>query len=249
IEDFSRLINSENATWTGRTSQLPFFKAEPCSVELTVPTESDFGGSMADVTVLEPRVYSGSLYTDFEEDPQGNINLGNFEFELTNNTGRSSIVTPAQGDFFWLMEGTDDVVPNFFTGLIEINPGINGNTYVQLPTTVPENLFFNFFLYNDGRPHGIAVIQFAFDSNDNGVYDDGTDATFQLEGDFPLDFTGWRKYSHSMADVGMSQAQLQKIVTIRVLLISDMNNQPNPPLEVQFGIDYLTFTAGAPFQL
>jgi len=246
IEGFSRMINSENAVWTGRTSELPFFKAEPCSVELIVPEEGDFMET-AEVTVLEPRVYSGSLYTDFEENPA--INIVNPEFELTGNSGISSVITPAQGDFILLLEGTDNVVPNYFVGLAELSPQINGNEYVQFPTTVPENLYFNFFMYNDGRPHGVAVIQFHFDSNDNGVFDDGPDQTFQLEGDYPLDFTGWRKFSHTMADVGISQAQLEKVVMIRVLLISIRDTQPSPKLEVQLGLDYITFTTGAPFQL
>ncbi len=249
IEDFSRIINSENATWTGRTSQLPFFKAEPCSVELTVPDEEDFMGNTAEVVVLEPRVYSGSLYTDFEEGSGQDIAIVNPEFELVGNTGISDAINPAQGDFILLMEGTDNVVPNYFVGIVELSPQMNDNTYVQFPTTVPENLFFNFFLYNDGRDHGICVIQFAFDTNDNGVFDDGPDEIFQLDGDYPLDFTGWRKFSHTMADVGIPQNKLQKIVMIRVLLISVRDTQPSPKLEVQLGLDYVTFTSGAPFQL
>lgn len=248
IEGFSRVIGSANAVWNGSTTQLPFFKIEMCSIELTIPEEDGFS-SVISIEISSTRIYPGTLFTDFEEPAGSNITLGNFEFELTNNTGRSQAFTAAQGDYFYLMEGTDNVVPNFFTGLIVISPQINGEEYIQFPTTVPENLYFNFFLYNDGRPFGIAVIQFAYDTNDNGVYDDGPDQTFQLTGDFPLDFTGWKKFSHTMADVGLTQELLQKIVAIRVLLISDNNSQPSPPLQVQFGIDYLTFTSGAPLSL
>jgi len=104
-------------------------------------------------------------------------------------------------------------------------------------------------MYSDGGPHGIAVIQFVFDTNNNGQFDDGVDQTFQLEGDFPLNWVGWRHIKHSMADVNMSQAQLEKLVSIRVLLISDKNAQPTPPLPVDFGIDYMIFTQGAPLEL
>lgn len=249
IEGFSRIISSENAVWTGRTSQLPFFKAEPCSIELTVPEEDPEYMGTAEVTVVEPRVYSGSLYTDFEEGPGQNISIVNPEFELTGNSGISNIITPAQGDFFLLMEGTDNVVPNYFVGLTELSPKMNGNTYVEFPTTVPENLYFNFFLYNDGRQHGVAVIQFHYDSNDNGVFDDGPDETFQLDGDYPLNFTGWRKFSHTVADMGIPQDQLDKIVMIRVLLISIRDTQPSPKEQVQLGLDYVIFTNGAPFEL
>lgn len=81
------------------------------------------------------------------------------------------------------------------------------------------------------------------------MFDDGVDQTFQLDGDFPLNWTGWRHIHHSMADVNMTQAQLEKLVSIRVLLISDNNAQPNPPLQVDFGIDYMTFTQDGPLEL
>jgi len=93
------------------------------------------------------------------------------------------------------------------------------------------------------------VIQFAYDTNDNGQFDDGIDETFAVEGDFPLAHTGWRHFSHPMSATGISQEKLEKIVAIRVLLISDNNAQPTPPLEVGFGIDYMIFTQGAPLQL
>jgi hypothetical protein len=148
-------------------------------------------------------------------------------------------------EYSFRLEGTDDVVPNFFVGLAWMSPMMNGDTYVQVPTTVPENLYFNFFLHNDDRPRGICVIQFAYDSNDSGTFEDGIDQTFQFPGDFPLNFNGWKQFGHSMADVGMTQEQLSKIVNISVILISDLNAQPDPPTEVAFSIDYMTFTQNA----
>jgi hypothetical protein len=47
----------------------------------------------------------------------------------------------------------------------------------------------------------------------------------------------------------ITQAELEKLVAIRLLLISDMNSQPNPPLQVTYGIDYMTFTQGGPLEL
>lgn len=248
ITGFDKSINAGNATWDGGTTNLPFFKNEPCTVELIVPEEPDFIEE-GDVEVIGTKVYPGMLFTDFEEDLGANVTIGNFEFELTNNIGRQMEPTAGQGDFSWRMEGTDDVVPNFFVGLAWFSPMINDVTYIELPTTVPSDLYFNFFLHNDGRQHGIAVIQFAYDSNDSGGFEDGIDATFQLDGDFPLNFDGWRQFSHTMADVGMSAEQLEKIVNISVILISDMNAQPDPPTEVAFSIDFMTFTQGAPLEL
>jgi hypothetical protein len=249
IQGFNKDITASNATWSGNTTELPFFKTELCKVLFTVPEEPDFVDSaMVEITGL--RSYPGTLFTDFEAEPGQNIEVGNFEFELTPNSGRKTDSLAAQGQTYYLLEGTDNVVSNFFVGLININSTIaSGTTYAPLPTTVPEDLYFNCFIHSDGGPHGIAVIQFVFDSNNSGAFEDGVDQTFQLEGDFPLNWTGWRHIHHSMADVNMTQAQLEKLVTIRVLLISDKNAQPTPPLQVDFGIDYLTFTQGGPLEL
>ncbi|MEX1189534.1 MAG: hypothetical protein WED33_09770 [Bacteroidia bacterium] len=248
IEGFNKDIDASNAKWTGGTTELPFFKNEICSVRLTVPEEPDFVDS-AFVEITGTKIYEGTLFTDFEAEPGQNIDLGNFEFELTPNSGRKMDGLAAQGETYYLLEGTDNVVSNFFVGLININSTIAGSTYAPLPTYVPEDLFFNCFIYSDGGPHGIAVIQFVFDTNDNGQFDDGVDQTFQIEGDFPLNWVGWRHIKHSMADVNISQAQLEKLVSIRVLLISDKNAKPTPPLQVDFGIDYMIFTQGAPLEL
>ena len=248
IEGFSEKINAQNAAWSGGTTQLPLFKAETATVSVSVPEELGYGDTLS-VEVLAPKAYSGSLLTDFEAAPGANIVFGNFEFELTNESGRINDGTAAQGDFYYNFRGTDGVVTNFFVGLINILPGIAGQTYVPLPTTNPENVYFNCFIKHDLSPHTIAVIQFAFDTNNNGVYNDGTDQTFQVAGDFPLFHDGWRHFHHPMSETGMTSAQLEKIVAVRVLLISDNNSQPSPPLEVGFGIDFITFTQGGPLVL
>lgn len=249
IQDFASELTEENATWTGRTTTLPLFREENCLVELIIP-EEDSLTLTAEVEVVGRRTYEGSVYTDFETDPLDNIFFGNFEFELTNNTGRRTDGTAAEGDTYYYFEGTDDVVANFFTGLIDIKATITGETYAPVPTTIPEDLFFNCFISADGGPHGIAVIQIVWDSNGSGEFEDGADAAIPI-GDVPLNWVGWQQISVSLGEggLGMTEEQVSKIVNIRVLLISDMNSQPDPPLQVDFGLDYLTFTAGKPLEL
>lgn len=247
IQDFASELTEENATWTGRTTTLPLFREENCLVELIVPDEDSLTLT-ADVEVVGSRIYEGSVYTDFETDPLDDIFFGNFEFELTNNTGRRTDGNAAEGNTYYYFEGTDDVVPNFFCGLIDIKASITGQTYAPLPTTIPEDLFFNCFVSADGGLHGIAVIQIAWDSNDSGVFEEDGD-TFVPIGDLPLNWVGWRQISVNLADLGMTEEQVSKIVNIRAVLISDMNSQPNPPLQVDYGLDYLTFTAGKPLEL
>lgn len=248
ISGFDSELNETNALWEGGTSVLPFFREEVCSVELLVP-EEDLVSDDLEVEILARKVYDATLITDFETDPLDNIVFGNFEFELTNNTGRRNDGNAAEGDWYYYFEGTDDVVSNFFVGLIDIKASIVGETYFPVPTSVPEDLYFNAFIQADGGLHGIAVIQFIYDSNDSGEFEDGVDASFQIEGDYPLNWVGWRHFHHPMSDVGMTPDQLSKIVAVRLLLISDMNSQPSPPLQVDYGIDFLNFTAGGPLKL
>jgi len=127
---------------------------------------------------------------------------------------------------------------------------ITGETYVQVPTTVPEELYFNCFLYSDAGPHGLAIIDFIFDTNDTGAFEDGQDTGLRVPVDYNLaTWDGWQQISHPMSDIGVSQENLSKLVAIRLLLISDMNAQPSPPLQVDFGIDFMIFTDGGPLVL
>ncbi|MFK8057665.1 MAG: hypothetical protein AB8F78_16180 [Saprospiraceae bacterium] len=250
VDGFSNELDDVNSIWDGGASTLPLFKLERCAIELIIPS-ADSLRFYDTVEVTGLKAYEGSLFTDFEEDLGTNLVFGNFEFEFTNQTGRRDNLPEGagQGDWAYYFEGTDANVPNFFVGLVDISAQVTGETYIPLPTTDPEDVFFNAFLYTDGGPFGIAVVQFIFDSNDSGAFEDGQDQTFQLPGDFPLSGTGWQHISHSMSETGITETQLEKLVGIRILLISDMNSQPSPPLQVDYGIDFLTFTQGGPLEL
>ena len=245
IEGFDRILNEENATWDGGTTDLPFFKAEMCTVELLIPEEPDFKDA-GEVEVLGTKIYEGNLVTNFEEDAGADIFFGNFEFDFSPAAGRTDAIPAAEGDFCYLLEGTDVTLDNFFVGLIAINASITGETYFPFPTTVPEELFYNCFLYSDGNPYTIAVIEFAFDSNDSGAFEDG-DAIFPLE--IPIAWEGWRHINTPMSELGVTQEQLEKIVAIRYVLISDNGAQPTPREQVGFAVDFVTFTQGGPLEL
>lgn len=243
IEGFSSELTAENARWTGGTTELPFFRDEPVEATLRFPTETA-DPTATTLTVLTPRAYPGEVVAAFEGGD--NIRLGNFEFEFQ-GAGLSSEVPAAQGERFYLLRGTDNVLRNFFVGLIDILPRQAG-TYLTVPTTVPEDLYVNFFAYSFGTPNTIAVVQLIADANGNRRFDDGIDTVFPF-GDLPVTWTGWQAFSKSFAQLGISQQQAGQLVAVRVLLISDNNNQPTPALRVDYGIDYLTFTAGGPLEL
>ncbi len=250
IEGFSSLVNSENATWIGGTTDLPFFRIERCTVELTV-TEEDAFINTGEVEIASTRVYPGLLLTDFEANPGTNIRVRNFQFEFNlAETGRlnSSVIPPAQGEFSLVLTGSDNA-QDPFVGLVEVYSLLTGSTYLQLPSLVPQNIFFNCFLYSDGRPNAIAIIQLVIDSNNNGTFEDGTDATYQPADIVAVTWTGWKPYSLTLANFGIPEADMGRILLARVLLINDRVNNPIPPDEIQYGIDFITFTQGQPLTL
>ena len=260
IEGFSNELNATNSVWNGTTSQLPLFGVEDVMVDLIIPEEDSLTETI-EIGVGGTRTYEGSLITGFETDPGASLEFGNFQFEFSPETGiRDNSFLPAgEGEKFYFFEGTDANVANdFFVGLIRIFPSINGEQFFSLPTTIPENLYFNSFLYGDLTPNTIAVLQFFTDSNGDGTFTDGADQSFQFPGDYPISHDGWKHIHHSMAEVNersdgtgnsISEAQLQELVAIQVLLISNANGQPNPPLPVRFGLDFLTFTKDQPLEL
>ncbi|MGB6036218.1 MAG: hypothetical protein WBG42_08115 [Cryomorphaceae bacterium] len=249
ITAFDRFVEPANATWRGNTTELPLFRVEPCMVVLSVPEEPDFGDTLF-VDVTGTIAYEGLLVTDFEENPGPNIQLGDFEFELQ-NSGRLDDTTAAQGDFFYRLAGTDNATggptDNFFVGLARIFAPIAGDTYYQVPTTVPENLYLNLFVR--GRPEGLTrvVLGLIIDTNDSGDYTDGVDQIRSLE--FDPTYEGWRLQSFLASDMGASQDDLSKVVGIEIVLISLNNLQPTPREQVGFEVDYLIFTQNLPLEL
>ncbi|MEM1043737.1 MAG: hypothetical protein AAGI91_14060 [Bacteroidota bacterium] len=246
IEGFSSELTEENARWIGGTTQLPLFREEAAEAALIIPDEES-DTTRVTISVLTPRLYPGEVVTGFEDDEEAVTTLRNFEFELDAASGPSMEVPAAEGETFYLLRGTDTVVDNFFVGLAEItSPSDDG--YFTVPTNVPENLFFNAFLYNFGSSNTIAILDVVVDANGNGTFEDGTDAIFG-SGDIRLEEPGWSQFSLSVSEFGLTEAQTQQIVAVRLVLISDNNTQPDPREPVDFGVDYVTFTSGGPLRL
>lgn len=249
IEGFSGELDMDNANWDGGASDAPLFRAEMCDVTLLVPSEDSLLLT-TEVEALSGKSYDDAIIAlDFETDLGASYVLGNFEFEFSGETGIKDDGMAGQGDKYFFFEGTDNVVANFFCGLIRVDPGFGGNTYFPTPSPDPADVYVNFFIWHDKTPHTIAVINYFIDTNDDGVFTEGVDQARKLAGDFPLDHIGWKMFSHTMADMGMTAEEMEKIVTIEIVLISNMNGQPNPPQPVRYGIDFITFTSGQPLEL
>ena len=255
IQGFSNELTADNARWSGGTTELPFFKVEPVDVALLIIDE-DADTLRTTVEVLAPRVYEGVVAADFEGDDD--ITVFDPEFELAEATV-SDEIPAAQGDGFYLLRGTDAPQTNFFVGLAIILPP-DGASVFDVPTNIAEELYLNFFLYGFGTPNTIAVVEVVVDGNGTGMYEEGQDIIVPLGGDveFPnvgiVDFEGWEPYAEPASSFGqfgngITDQQTQEIVAVRVVLISDAANQPTPPLQVEYGIDFISFTAGGPLEL
>ncbi|MEM9051248.1 MAG: hypothetical protein AAGC47_04260, partial [Bacteroidota bacterium] len=128
--------------------------------------------------------------------------------------------------------------------------GVDGNTdltYFELPTTVPEQLFFNVFINGRMSPYTRIVVDLITDTNEDGVYNENNDTGYALE--FDPFYEGWRLESFRVSDFGISQAELEKFVAIQFTLISLNNLQPDPRLEVGFEMDYIVFTPLEPLSI
>lgn len=243
ITGFTQELNSENAVWNGTTTALPLFRAEACVAKLIIP-EEDSLTLTANVETLGGRVYEGSLFADFEE-ASPNIVVRNFEFEFTANTGVNSVVPAGEGEKSLLLEGTDGVVDNFFVGLVEILAPLSGEQYIPMPSAVPEDVYFNAFVYGTGDPYTIAIFNFYSDADGNGLYNESADKEFATE-NIAITWTGWRQFSLKMSDLGITEDELAELVAMRVVLISDNNSQPIPRVQTSFATDFITFTKDQP---
>jgi hypothetical protein len=249
IEGFANELMEENARWVGRTTELPLFKAEPVTARLFFPDEEGTDTTTVSLAVATPRVYPGIVAADFEQGEDGfteDIFLGNFEFEFDlTATGRSSEIPAGEGDQFYLFRstGAPPVADPFFIGLIDITPG-GGEPIFEVPTTVPDDLYLNFFLYGFGTPNALAVPQVIVDANGTGNYEIDQDAAIPY-GETPIDFTGWRLFSKPLSELGLTDEQAGQIVAIRMVVI---NEQPESGDPIEYGLDYITFTAGGPLE-
>ncbi|MEM9666700.1 MAG: hypothetical protein AAF970_17345, partial [Bacteroidota bacterium] len=162
IEGFSRELNAENSSWDGSTTELPFFKAETVTASLIVD-DPDAGDPVSTgLEVLSPRSYPGSLFANFEAPDTRTAEVRDFEFDLnTTDTGVSSEVPAGEGNNFLLLRtnGGQPVADAFFDGLVNIYPSENRAGLFSIPSSIPEDIHLNFFLYSFGSPLSLANIE------------------------------------------------------------------------------------------
>ncbi|MEM9897657.1 MAG: hypothetical protein AAF789_14955, partial [Bacteroidota bacterium] len=259
ITDFNSKLDQNNSTWDGGTTELPLFTNEVCMVVLSVPEEPEFGDTlMVQVTGTKPLI-QGTVVADFDTFIVNGIELGDFEFELTPESGMNNDITPAQGTHFFRLAGTDNEDPNsstnnFFVGLARIFPtNVSPDlTYFELPTTVPEQLFINLFINGRNSPYTRITLGLIVDSNNSGMFEDIPNSPDMIYGvEFDPFYEGWRLESFRISDFlsgteVIRQVDLERVLGIQISLISLNNLQPSPRLEVGFEMDYVVFTPNLP---
>ncbi len=249
LEGFSRLLDATNAVWNGTTTTLPMFRAEDCSVLLTISNEAD--SLITSVQVLGTKSINGFLLSDFEG--EWNPGWGSF---IQSGADMSFIITDeeiaAQGTKYYNMAGAVDW--DWLIGLIDIPATAYGSTTFPLNSN-PNNVFFNVMLAKyPGLTNGIVLFQFKEDDNMDGVYTAGSEDLFSLEVKLTGD-DGWQLISSKYSDlptlidgapsdpIGNGIYEPQKLQMVSILMLA------NPVTGyAKAWMDLLLFTETEPFQ-
>jgi len=248
ITGFSNELNASNARWNGTTTILPMFRAENCSVALTIANEEET--FQAAVEVIAPRNYPGLLLSDFEDGfPAGWVPFvqsgANMSFVV------ATVDIAGQGNRYYDMGGT--VNWDYLIGMFDIPGSVYGDGATFPLANNPNSVFFNCLLYNPPAiNNAITLIQFREDDNGNGTYEANEDL-------WAIEVTGlaagWhhisRRYSdmptlingQPAAPIGNGIHEPNRLIQVSVLFLA------NPVTGYsQNYLDFLIFTENTPLQ-
>lgn len=225
ISGSSRILNEDNATWDGSTTNFPMFKSESCDISLAVSYNINSGDSIISVTdsiiasdkfnVASIKVNKGLLLSDFELgfnqnwDNRSLSSLGGVDIinEFTNvtlstqagvNFGALSTVPP-QGNSFFNLAGSCSW--DWLIGML-VMPAASysdGASTYDLNEN-PNNVYFNFLL---NVPENISnaklLIRFYEDDNNNGIFESGSEDMYSIwQESFDV---GWQTISVRYSDL------------------------------------------------
>ena len=188
ISGSSRILDEDNASWDGSTTNLPMFKIEDCDLTLKVSYNVNASDTIISVTdsliaentiaVSTTKVDNGLLLADFETgvNPDWEIfaqNGGNMSFNVTSNNS-------PQGNSYYDMGGNVDW--DWLIGLVDFPATAYGNSTFDLNDNGAK-VYFNVML---NMPQGldnppIVLLQFREDDNNNGVFEEGLEDMYAIE--------------------------------------------------------------------
>ncbi|MBI49459.1 MAG: hypothetical protein CL850_04140 [Crocinitomicaceae bacterium] len=267
--NISSEINSDNASWNGNTTSIPFFQAEKCMVELSFPEHPNL---LHDSLIIQsPKSYQtdGIIIADFEngELPEGSLETpvpdgGNMTFRISNP---EDIIqdAPLEGNYYYKLGGK--VNWDWSLGYIDIpldlDPTITSN---------PTNFFLNIGVLSDTENlHmdqflNILVSESDIPFNDNpagGADIFGDDVEVYKTQIRPVNWDGWRFFSISYDEFEVKNPNApgvindrnpQDIKGIRIACQACPSGGQNPVCpdeynkEVRTDIDFVIFTENEP---
>ncbi len=245
----SKIVDNSNASWTGKTTDLPLFKQEDCIAVLTVP-EENYSDTISGISITATKSNDGFVIADFE-------NGVNPDWDVFAQTGADmsfNIVedqTAGEGSFFYDMGG--EVSWDYLIGLIHFPA-----TAYQLPVFPlqenPDNVFFNVLLKKpEGISNEIILIRFREDENGDGVFQEASEDMYALE--LRDVATTWDQISVRYSDLtalvngapsspaGNGVHEPDKLMQVSVLFLADPATGYSQTL-----MDYMIFTENGPLE-
>ena len=239
ISGTSKILNQENSTWLGSTTNLPMFKAELCDVMLTFSGESDT--LYTTITVDQQKTNSGFVVADFETGWNSGWSTfiqsgGNMDFSIKADSNSP------EKDNYYNVQGT--VNWDWLIGLVDFNASAYGASVLPL-TDNGDNLYFNALVYGEaGLPNTLGLFRFDEDDNNDGSFNELTEDQFTYE--FPVDWVGWKLISIKYTDLvgngnGGNVYNPNKINKVSFLHLANPSSG-----FAKSGLDYLIFTENEP---
>ncbi|MDG1718975.1 MAG: hypothetical protein P8H17_04025 [Flavobacteriales bacterium] len=248
ISGKSNAINQSNSTWDGSSTEIPFFIAEDCDIQLTFEMHDDT--TINHLNIQSPKLYNDEntvLITDFENGFNPNF-TGFFQAGCTKSL---TVGGSGQGVKFLQQFGTCDwdwligYIDYYSTYWYDQNELVND----------PSQVYFNIMINGDSTmsqisniPNSLFKLEFYEDENGDGYYDANTEDRYDYE--FDVDWNGWRMISLCYNDVeklvlatggGDGVRNPSKISNVRTLLLA------NPESGfAKADVDFLIWSFGSP---
>ncbi len=244
ISGQSREIDASNGTWIGGTTELPFFKAENCDIELIIPDITDTFPEA--VEIRAPKSNEGFLISDFES---GIFDAGWTKFiqsgaDMDWNIKNDPALSPEK-DHYLNMAGT--VSWDYLIGLLDFNASAYGAPTFPLSTN-GDNEYFNCLIYGEaGNNESIILFQFKEDENGDGTFNETNEDMYAWE--IKVNWTGWKLMSIKYSDLtALENGQpvtpkgngIHNPDKLGILSLLDLANPANGFASTK--IDYLIFT-------
>ena len=242
----SNTINQSNSTWDGNSTQLPFFIAEDCNVELTFEMHDDtiYSG----LNIQAEKEYNDEntvLITDFENGFNPNF-TGFFQPGCT-----KALTTGGSGQGVKYLQQFGTCSWDWLIGYIDYYSAFWFNQ--QDLINDPSQLYFNIMIKGDSTmsnitnlPNSLFKLEFYEDENGDGYHDASSEDRFDYE--FDVDWNGWSMVSICYNDLippssnpGDGIKEPNKIFKVRTLLLA------NPESGfAKADVDFLIWSNGTP---